>query len=285
MSSAQPRCLILAGPNGAGKSTHASAIVTGLHGIDRFINADTIASGIGGLNRASAKFEAGRIALRSIDQAIDEREDFAFETTLSGRRWPQLLDRLEAAGYACFVSYLWLPTAELSRARVQRRVQAGGHDIPEQDIMRRHAASAQSFLRYFSSRVTDWRLFDSSSDSGLVPIAEGGAHRTTVVEHDVLWKQFVALANARAVLEAASAGYVVTRTTLATREIEMKQVMATPKSDAPTMASAAQFVEASRLAVRRALAIQRALGIGAAVMRDGKVVIIPPEELPLTAYD
>ena len=41
----------------------------------------------------------------------------------------------------------------------------------------------------------------------------------------------------------------------------------------------------SRVAVRRALAIQRALGVAAATMRDGEVVLIPPEELPLTAYD
>jgi predicted ABC-type ATPase len=284
MTQPQPRCLILAGPNGAGKSTHAPAIVSGLHGIDRYINADTIAAGIGGLNRASANFEAGRIALQSIDQAIAERADFAFETTLSGRRWPQLLDRLESAGFACLVSYLWLPTAELSRLRVQRRVTAGGHDIPESDIYRRHGGSAQSFLRYFAPRVHHWRLFDSSADAGLVSIAEGGAERTTLVENQALWHQFNAVANSRAVFEAASAGYEVARTKSNKEEAAMGAELLTSESNTPQLASAEQFIEASRMAVRRALAIQRALGIGAAVMRDGKVVIIPPEELPLTAY-
>ncbi len=51
------------------------------------------------------------------------------------------------------------------------------------------------------------------------------------------------------------------------------------------MASLEEMVATSPAAVRRALAIQRALGVSAAAMRDGKIVIIPPEELPLTAYD
>jgi predicted ABC-type ATPase len=284
MSNTQPRCLILAGPNGAGKSTHAPAIVSGLYGIDRFINADTIAAGIAGFAYASATFEAGRIALQSIDQAIDDRADFAFETTLSGRRWPQLLDRLDAAGYACLLSYLWLPTAELSLARVQRRVQAGGHDIPETDVFRRHAASAQSFMQFFVPRASEWQLFNSSADAGLTRIADGGTARATRVADAEQWKQFLATAKSATVRERAAFSYSATPIHIPTTEATMDE---SPKRYALSSfdtVTPEQVVEASRLAVRRALAIQRALGIGAAVMRDGKIVIIPPEELPLTAY-
>lgn len=45
------------------------------------------------------------------------------------------------------------------------------------------------------------------------------------------------------------------------------------------------IIAASRVAVRRALAIQRALGVSAVAMRDGKMVIIPPEELPIDIND
>jgi predicted ABC-type ATPase len=284
MTKPQPRCLILAGPNGAGKSTHASAIVSGLHGIDRFINADTIAAGIAGFAYASATFEAGRIALRSIDQAIAERADFAFETTLSGRRWPQLHDRLEAAGYACLVNYLWLPTAELSLARVQQRVKAGGHDIPETDILRRHAASAQSFLEYFVPRASKWQLFNSSADAGLALIADGGDGRATHVIDAEQWDQFIATAKRSTVRERAAITYSAAPILIPATEATMDENQQAPALSSFDTVTTEQVIEASRLAVRRALAIQRALGIGAAVMRDGKVVIIPPEELPLTAY-
>jgi len=49
------------------------------------------------------------------------------------------------------------------------------------------------------------------------------------------------------------------------------------------ISSTAAVIAVSRIAVRRALAIYRALGISAAAMRDGKIVIIPPHELPLKA--
>lgn len=45
------------------------------------------------------------------------------------------------------------------------------------------------------------------------------------------------------------------------------------------------IIAGSRVAVRRALAIQRALGVSAVAMRDGKMVIIPPEELPIDIND
>ena len=45
------------------------------------------------------------------------------------------------------------------------------------------------------------------------------------------------------------------------------------------------IIAASRVAVRRALAIQRALGVSAVAMRDGKMVMIPPEELPIDIND
>lgn len=284
MTSSQPRCLTLAGPNGAGKSTHAPKIVSELYGIERFINADTIAAGIGGSARFNAGFEAGRIALQQIDRAIEERADFAFETTLSGRRWPQLLDRLDTAGYASLVSYLWLPTAELSFARVQRRVRSGGHDIPREDIFRRHAASAQSFLQFFAPRVSDWQVFNSAADVGLVQIADGGAARTTNIIESKQWQQFLALAESASVRERAAFSYSVTPVHSHSLEATMDTRHTTSPVKWTRTVTPEQVVEASRHAVRRALAIQRALGVSAAVMRDGKLVIIPPEELPLTAY-
>ena len=51
------------------------------------------------------------------------------------------------------------------------------------------------------------------------------------------------------------------------------------------MPSPELIVAASRIAVRRALAIQRALGVSAVAMRNGKMVIIPPEELPVDVND
>lgn len=187
----RPRCVILAGPNGAGKSTHARQIVQQLHGIERFINPDTIASGLAGFSRASADRDAGRIALNAITDAITNRIDFAFETTLAGRRWPRLLDRLDRAGFEVLLHYLWMPRADLCVERVRTRVSMGGHDVPEVDVRRRYVSSLQNLMDIFMLRDTAWHVLDASVAGQLAPIATGGAGRPLNVIEPQLWHQLV----------------------------------------------------------------------------------------------
>ena len=181
--------MILAGPNGAGKSTHARYIVEGLHGIERFINPDTIASGLAGFARTSADREAGRIALDAIAEAITQRVDFAFETTLAGRRWPRLLDKLERAGFEVLLHYLWISRAELCVERVRTRVAMGGHDVPELDVRRRYLASLRNLTELFMPRVTAWQVLDASIAGHLAPVAAGGVRRPLRVEKPEAWHQ------------------------------------------------------------------------------------------------
>lgn len=79
-----PRCLIIAGPNGAGKTTFALEYLLGEAGITRFLNADMIASGLSPFSPEDKAAQAGRLFLEEIEAAIGARDDFAFETTLSG---------------------------------------------------------------------------------------------------------------------------------------------------------------------------------------------------------
>ncbi len=285
----RPRCVILAGPNGAGKSTHARAIISGLHGIDRYINPDTIAAGFGDARPDAVAFDAGRMALRAIDVCIDHRSDFAFETTLSGRRWSRLLDRLRDVGYQCAIYYLWIPEAGMCVERVRRRVASGGHAVNEADIRRRHASSLVNLLTTFLPRVFAWHLHDASADSGLILIASGGLGGREQIADPARWRQVTELVTPRRVRETAPYAYLDGRTTedalddsahgyptgVGKRSDDDEWVMPAPEL----------IVAASRVAVRRALAIQRALGVSAVSMRDGKMVIIQPEELPRDVND
>lgn len=291
----RPRCVVLAGPNGAGKSTHADAIVAQLHRIPRFINTDTIAAGIGGGAMRGADFEAGRIALRTIAGCISRRDDFAFETTLSGRRWPALLQTLEATGYDCLLHYLWIPDVAQCVERVRRRVRAGGHAVHHHDIRRRHAASLVNVRQHFLSRVTRWHVYDASLSSGLVLVAHGGDTTATRIADRERWQQFTQAAPPMRLRETmphyrpSNADDTMTNapdpTATATEGATTPDVNLGRQDRGPLMPSPEAVVAASRIAVRRALAIQRALGIGAAVMRDGAPVIVPPHELPLEAND
>src|SRR5262249_24022023 len=70
---------------------------------------------------------------------------------------------------------LWLPNADLAVARVQNRVKQGGHNVPEDDIRRRHAAGVRNLFRLYQPITDAWWLYGASR---LPPklIASGGPH-------------------------------------------------------------------------------------------------------------
>ena len=253
-----PRCVVVAGPNGAGKTTAAPDLVSGLHEIGRYVNADTIAAGLAGFSPGVADHRAGRIALDTIAGYIAHRQDFAFETTLSGRRWPRLLASLGAAGYSTHLHYLWLPTADLAVARVRSRVARGGHHVPERDVRRRYDASLRNLRELWLTRADKWQILDASQLPDLPWIAAGEREVLRRIADSAAWATIIGARRVR----------------------EVHGVRGDKLGSSPETVAAA----ASR-GVRRALAIHRALGVAAATWRDGRVVIVPPEELPELASD
>lgn len=123
-----PTCTIIADPNGAGKTTFALEYLPNVAQCSRFINADLIAAGLSPLAPEREMIAANRLFLREIEEAIERRADFAFETTLSGRSYLKLINRLQADGWQVDLLYLALPSVEMSKLRVAERVKHGGHN-------------------------------------------------------------------------------------------------------------------------------------------------------------
>ena len=146
-------CWIIAGPNGAGKTTFALEYLPTVVGCSHFINADLIAAGLAPLAPERELLAASRIFLRKLETRIVAGESFAFETTLAGRTYLRMVDRLRRDGWRVDLIYLALPSAEMSKLRVAERVAHGGHAIPEADIERRFPRSLRHLLDDFSQRV------------------------------------------------------------------------------------------------------------------------------------
>ena len=81
----RPKIVIIAGPNGAGKTTFAHAFLPQEAQCPRFINADLIAAGLSPFAPEAESIKAGRLMLHEIAACAARGENFAFETTLSGR--------------------------------------------------------------------------------------------------------------------------------------------------------------------------------------------------------
>ena len=185
----RPQAVVIAGPNGAGKTSAAPVLLHDTIGIDAFVNADVIAEGLSAFRPDSAAFEAGRIMLRRIGELARARDNFAFESTLAGRSARQLLADLTRRGYDIHIFYLWLASADLAVARVRRRVESGGHDVPELVIRRRFRKSLVNFDRIYRPIATAWRLYDGGVLGGRPLIASGTGADAPSVRDRAKWRE------------------------------------------------------------------------------------------------
>ncbi|MBO9566302.1 MAG: zeta toxin family protein [Niastella sp.] len=125
-----PNLYIIAGCNGAGKTTASFTILPEILNCKEFVNADSIAAGLSPFNPDNVALEAGRIMLQRINQLMNEKIDFAFETTLATRSYVQLIKRAQEIGYEVTLLFFWLNSPEIAVERVAKRVSKGGHHIP-----------------------------------------------------------------------------------------------------------------------------------------------------------
>lgn len=252
-----PNLFVISGPNGAGKSTAAPLLIGQRLGIAEFVNADVIAAGVSAFAPESAAIEAGRIMLRRLRQLADDGRDFAFETTLASRSFAPWIARLRREReYRFHLAYLWLPSPELAVSRVGERIRAGGHAVPPDDIRRRYRRGLSNFFSLYRPIADSWELHDnSSSPSRLIAAQESSG---PVQFGDMgLWN---AIQDGLKTMEK-EAEYAVGAE---------PRLMGVPISEVMDI-----FTRAGR----DALARHKALGQSVAIWRDGRVIVIPPEEI------
>jgi predicted ABC-type ATPase len=158
----QKKIAIIAGPNGVGKTTFAREYLPREADCPDFINVDLIAAGLSPFDPDKASLRAGRLVLHEIQRRVRMGESFAFETTLSGRRYARLIPFWRNAGYQVKLIFLSLPTAELAIARVLSRVAQGGHNVPEEVVRRRFKAGLRNFQEIYRELASSWVLYDNS---------------------------------------------------------------------------------------------------------------------------
>lgn len=170
-----PRFYVIAGVNGAGKSSIAGATFRAL-GSDYFNpdeGARRLMAANPGLSQKDANGIAWRQGVRLLKRAIEERLDFAFETTLGGHTITHLLGQAASRGIEVHIWYVGLTSPELHLERVRARVSRGGHDIPERDVRRRYEHSRLNLIALLP-HLTALRVHDNSLEgdpaSGEVPL-------------------------------------------------------------------------------------------------------------------
>lgn len=156
---------VIAGVNGAGKSSVAGANLR-YNGADYF-NPDEIARELRadnpGLSATEANAQAWQMGYEQLLRAIEEGQDYIFETTLGGNTICQTLHDAIDQGEAVRVFFVGLASPELHIARVAARVSRGGHPIPEAKIRERWVSAIHNLMGLIP-RCAAVTVYDNSAE-------------------------------------------------------------------------------------------------------------------------
>jgi len=149
-----PKVIIFAGANGSGKTTLANTLIEPRL---KFINADYIKD-----TEKLSDVDAGKKALRLIDEYISKGLDFSFETTMSGMGLLKRFKNLQSKKYSISIFYLFVCPVALLTERIKERIKKGGHPVAEVAIVRRYYRSAVNFWNIYKSIAEEWIIINNS---------------------------------------------------------------------------------------------------------------------------
>lgn len=186
-----PRLFIISGCNGAGKTTASYSLLPEMLECSQFVNSDEFAKSLSPFDPSAASVSASRYMLRKIKYLFGRSADFCIETTLATRSLLKMINAAREKGYKVTILYFWLNSPELAIQRVRARVEAGGHNIPDETVRRRYYMGIRYFFKDYSPVCDRWILVDNSSYPFSV-VAEGTGPDTYIRQpdkYDIIYSQ------------------------------------------------------------------------------------------------
>jgi predicted ABC-type ATPase len=163
---------IISGCNGSGKTTASYTLLPEMLECNQFVNSDEFAKSLSPFNPSEASVSASRYMLQKIYYLLGNHMDFCVETTLATRSLMGIINDAKSRGYTVDILYFWLKSPEMAIARVKSRVEAGGHNIPENVVRRRYYMGLNYFFETYAPVCDRWMLADNSSSPFSI-VAEG----------------------------------------------------------------------------------------------------------------
>ena len=191
-----PRLYIISGCNGAGKTTASYTMLPEMLECSEFVNSDEFAKGLSPFQPEKASIQASRYMITKIRYLLKRQRDFGIETTLATRTILKTVKMAQEAGYTVTLLYFWLKSPELAIERVKARVEAGGHNIPEETIRRRYIVGIDYFFHDYAPICERWILADNSQIPFRV-IAEGSKDEVINIRDEETYNVILAIAEER----------------------------------------------------------------------------------------
>lgn len=168
-SAPHPTMLVVAGPNASGKSTYIANLYAQnlLH--YPYINADIIQKfELADIqNEEERNIKGMHIAMQRVEEAIQNKTSFVYETVLSHPSKLDLVQQAKNKGFTIKTVFVYTKDPHINLQRLKARVASGGHDVPAEKVVQRYYRSLENgqLLKALSDEFTE---FDNSVDKSLV---------------------------------------------------------------------------------------------------------------------
>ena len=155
---------IIGGVNGVGKSSLSGVLAAESNELGVIVDTDKITA-----DSAGDKIKGGKAAIERINKSLKMGVNFTQETTLSGVRTLKTIKKAIANDYYIKLYYIGIDTAEESIRRIKNRVEKGGHNIPQEDVIRRYNKRFDDLLAVLPY-CNEVHFFDNGN--GFMEVAE-----------------------------------------------------------------------------------------------------------------
>jgi len=134
--------ILYAGVNGAGKST----LYRTTHYQDTMprVNTDEILREFGDWRNTADLMKAGRIAVERLNAYLSAGVTFNQETTLCGHTILRTIKQAKKLGYVIELHFVGVNSPDIAKQRIAKRVEMGGHGIPDKDVEKRFGESLKN---------------------------------------------------------------------------------------------------------------------------------------------
>ncbi len=174
---------IIAGANGSGKSTLAEVLLKEKN--LEFLNADEITKEISPNAINSVPIKAGKEYFKRLKIFFDDNKSFAVESTLSGNNIVKIINTARVKNYKIILVYSFLQNCTTCIERVKKRVENGGHNVPEADIIRRYYKSIVKFWDKYRLLVDEWTMFYNGYDYAPIIASFGTNEDFTIINKEM----------------------------------------------------------------------------------------------------
>ena len=174
---------IIAGANGSGKSTLAEVLLKEKE--LEFLNADEIAKEIAPNAINSVPVSAGKEYFKRLAKFFENNKSFAVESTLSGNNIVRIINQARKQNYKIILVYSFLQNCTNCIERVKFRVKNGGHNVPEEDIIRRYYKSIINFWDKYRFIVDEWSIFFNGYNYAPAIVSCGNSENHVIINEEL----------------------------------------------------------------------------------------------------